>query len=78
VDLEPDSLAVAVFIGLDTPASGLGGHQPKPPAGLVVPATRARLLGKLRAAVVDFDADGILANQDDQADTGRGYGGVGD
>jgi hypothetical protein len=74
VDLEPDSLTVAVHIGVDTPASGLGGHQPKPPTGLVVPATRATLLGKLPAAVVDLDPDAIRATQDDQADTGRGYG----
>jgi hypothetical protein len=78
VDLEPDRLPVAVLIGVDTPARGLRGHQPKPPAGLLVPATRARLLGKLRAAVMDLDPDGILANKDDQADPSGGRGGVGD
>src|SRR4029450_12095460 len=78
VDLEPDGLPAAVLIDVDTPARGEHGHQPKPPASLVVPATNATLLGKLMAPVVDLDADSILAKDDDQADPGRGRRGMRD
>lgn len=60
------------------PSEWLAWPPAKAPAGLVVPGTRVTLLGKLRAAVVDLDADRILAKQDDQADPSRGRGGVRD